>query len=149
MPKPKKTLYIFLILAVIVIILVIGVILFKKTPAICGGIAGIGCPKGYTCKYEQLDKNIVTTDAFGICVLEKKEKPPTSEPVEYNQSYGTVCPTYVKFLVNSSSKSIGCKCPNGFKFESEVIGYEQGCAGPGSECPTYSRECIKENTQSK
>jgi hypothetical protein len=35
----------------------------------------------------------------------------------------------------------GCSCPEGYWFQTDVIGYDQ-CAGPGSECPILEVWCV-------
>lgn len=88
----------------------------------------------YFNKQEQESNNNTNTAAKNTSVNE-------NEPVEYNESYGTVCPLGVKFLGKKDANPIGCKCPDGYKFDSEIIGYEQ-CYGPGTECPIMSSECV-------
>lgn len=69
-----------------------------------------------------------------------------SEPVEYNESYGTICPLGTKFLGKKSAPAIDCTCPAGYEFDSNIIGYETGdnCYGPGTECPIMALGCVRE-----
>lgn len=105
----------------------------------CGGVAGISCPLGYTCEYET---NELIIDNIGSCVSESEssEEINEAELIEYNESFGKVCPLKVKFLGKKDANPIGCQCPQGFEMASNIIGYEQ-CYGPGTECPILSSEC--------
>src|SRR3989339_925327 len=60
----------------------------------------------------------------------------SGEPVEYTESMGTVCPLGMKLLGKKGANPIGCTCPEGYEFESKIIGYSSGdtCYGEGSEC---------------
>lgn len=62
--------------------------------------------------------------------------------VEYNDSYGKICPLDVKFLGKKGANLIKCECPTGYELESDIIGYEE-CYGPGTECPILSSGCEK------
>ncbi len=42
-----------------------GTNIFGKGVCMCGGIAGFGCPEGYTCK---MPKNITESDPMGACI---------------------------------------------------------------------------------
>lgn len=65
-----------------------------------------------------------------------------NEPVEYNESFGKICPLGIKFLGKAKTNLLGCKCPNGFEFDTQIIGYEQ-CYGASTECPIITSECVK------
>ncbi|MEI8364368.1 MAG: hypothetical protein WCF78_02840 [archaeon] len=43
-------------------------IIFGTGVCVCGGIAGFGCPDGYTCK---MQKNPTTSDSMGTCIKQK------------------------------------------------------------------------------
>jgi len=104
----------------------------------CGGITGRLCPTNYVCEYD--DQNIL--DNVGICVPEKTETD-FGGVVEYDESYGKICPLGVKFLGKKGANPIGCTCPVGYSLENQIIGGEQ-CYGPGSDCPILSSECKPE-----
>lgn len=97
----------------------------------CGGAENKSCPSGYFCKYS-LNTNSVPRE--GTCVY-------SSEPIEYDESFGAICPLGVKFLGAKDAPNIECACPEGYEFDSEIIGYNQ-CYGQGSECPIMSSECV-------
>lgn len=65
------------------------------------------------------------------------------EYVEYNESFGTTCPVGTKFLGAKDAPAIDCKCPKGYEFESNIIGYSTGesCYGAGTECPIMGSVC--------
>ena len=66
------------------------------------------------------------------------------EYVEYNESFGKTCPLGVKFLGAKDAPAIGCECPAGYEFDSDIIGYSTGesCYGEGTECPIMGSECV-------
>lgn len=66
------------------------------------------------------------------------------EYVEYNESYGQICPPGVKFLGAKDAPEIDCECPAGYEFESDIIGYSTGesCYGAGTECPIMGSTCV-------
>lgn len=96
---------------------------------------------------------------IGFLYFKKDKQPPgnninltglsNTEPVEYNESYGTICPLGVKFLGEKGANPIGCQCPQGYELNSEIIGYSSGesCYGPGTECPIMSSECAPVKNQ--
>lgn len=67
------------------------------------------------------------------------------EYVEYNESFGKTCPLGVKFLGAKDAPEIGCECPDGYEFESNIIGYSGGdsCYGAGTECPIMGSTCVQ------
>ena len=65
------------------------------------------------------------------------------EYVEYDESYGEICPIGVKFLGKKEAPTIDCVCSAGYEFDHQIIGYEQ-CYGPGTECPIMGSTCVKE-----
>lgn len=82
------------------------------------------------------DSNTNSTDNSGI----------SGEAVEYDESMGEVCPLGVKLLGAREANPIGCRCPEGYEMESQIIGYatDDSCYGEGTECPIMSSECRKE-----
>ncbi len=112
----------------------------------CGGIAGINCPTGYECELDDDGGNI--SDAGGRCVPIQDDiantNQITNEPIEYSDSFGSVCPVSVKFLGSKTAPEIKCQCPEGYTMDSTVIGYSTGdaCYGSGTECPILSSECV-------
>lgn len=144
-----------IILCVIIICAILQYLGFISLPfinpegKICGGIAGRPCPEGYTCEYES-DQYI--SDDTGVCTKiinnENTNTTDPDEPVEYDESYGTTCPLGIKFLGKAFAPSIDCTCPEGYEFDSEIIGYEQ-CYGEGTECPIMSSECVIKNSIDK
>lgn len=142
--------HLFLIILIITFLFIsVGIILYfqftKNPPPIanknanavnasvaCGGVENTSCPSGYFCKFFV---NTNSSPREGTCAS-------SSEPVEYDESFGVVCPLGVKFLGAKDAPNIECACPEGYEFDSEIIGYNQ-CYGEGSECPIMSSECIQ------
>lgn len=67
--------------------------------------------------------------------------PATDESVE--DKVGTICELGKKYE-RSALKKDGCVCPDGYVFDSNIIGYDQ-CMGEGSECPILEVECVEES----
>jgi hypothetical protein len=45
-------------------------VIFGTGVCVCGGIAGFGCPDGYSCK---MQKNPTTSDSMGTCIRQKRD----------------------------------------------------------------------------
>ena len=56
---------------------------------------------------------------------------------------GTTCEIGKGYVRNATHES-GCVCPNGYVFDTTVIGFES-CMGEGSECPILQVQCVLES----
>jgi hypothetical protein len=73
-------------------------------------------------------RNVNTTDTF------------EGEAVEYNPSYGSICPLHVRFVQRLGAPSVDCQCPNGYELDQKRVGGES--CYDGAECPIFEVECV-------
>lgn len=92
----------------------------------CGGIAGITCPTGYTCEYDEP----IVADGAGTCLLDLLD------------SATDTCPTDGPFEVTFDSADRYCECPKGYTKDSNTIGY--ATCYDNAECPILEVECIRD-----
>ena len=118
----------------LIVIGLIAALLYFYQP--CGGLVGIGCRENYECNVSSSE----VTDSFGHCIRIEAD----DEPVEYQESYGLICPVGVELLGSKTAPEIKCQCPDGYEMDSDIIGYSTGdeCYCACTECPIMSSKCI-------
>ena len=71
---------------------------------------------------------------------ESQEPEDLTDAVEYNASYGAICPLDVRFRRSRTAPTIDCACPDGYTFDQTMIGGEE--CYDGAECPIFAVECV-------
>ncbi|MBI5159637.1 hypothetical protein HY992_05960 [Candidatus Micrarchaeota archaeon] len=137
--------------------------LLNETSASCGGVAGIPCPEGFVCSYDD-DSGIV--DDVGTCVKVEVQEcgglldvscpvgfecafNATGGETVYADAFGECVPVLLSSNVSGkcnvsqaydtrSSRDVGCVCPAGFGFKDVTLGFFRTgnieARIPGVEC---------------